>query len=54
MGEVTWNRVLVIIIVLALDQFVSRLFELSTTDTLILFIVMMSAVVFINQSGNPQ
>ena len=42
-------RVMTIILVFVIDQFVSLLLDLNTTDSLLLFIVMMVAVVFMAQ-----
>ena len=45
------SKVLVVVIVLATDQIMSKLFELSETDTLLLFLVIMVTAMFINQTG---
>lgn len=42
-------RTMVVVLVVCIDQIVAKLFALSSTDTLLLFIVMMVTVVFINQ-----
>lgn len=42
-------RAMVVVMVACIDQIVAKLFALSSTDTLLLFIVMMVTVVFINQ-----
>lgn len=43
-------RAMVVVMVACIDQIVAKLFALSSTDTLLLFIVMMVTVVFINQA----
>ena len=42
-------RIMVVILVVCIDQVVAKLFALSSTDTLLLCIIMMVTVVFINQ-----
>jgi len=42
-------RIMVVILVVCIDQVFAKLFALSSTDTLLLCMVMMVTVVFINQ-----
>ena len=42
-------RVLTVMLVFMLDQLATRLFMLSSTDSLLLFLVMMITVIFVNQ-----